>query len=448
MRNYIMIMTLGLLFCAPSVLAQHALTLDECRHLALRNNAVTVTSALELEAARQQRKTAFTKYFPSIDAGGMYFSAQKDLFELRTAGGNLPVYDGNPAHIPSATQFAYMPSSTMSMLGTGTIGYVDVVQPVFAGGRIVNGNRLAALGVEVRELRRKLASNETASKTEEHYWNVITLREKSHTLDRYEQMLTALQGQVADAFRSGLVLKNDLLKVELKLNEIRLSRSKLESGRTLALMALCQYIGIPYDSTIALTDTLPAAEDPRKYFVDHDAALVTRAEYALLGKSVEAGDLQTRMTRGEYLPSLAVGVTGRYIELDRNEGRTLGAVFGTLSVPLSGWWGGAHDIEMHAVEEDIARVRFRNNAELMLLELEKAWLDLSDAYRQIRLSVDACAQAEEQVKVNQDSYDSGVSTLSDLLDAQAEEQRTRDQLTEARAKYQILLVTYLQMTGR
>lgn len=154
------------------------------------------------------------------------------------------------------------------------------------------------------------------------------------------------------------------------------------------------------------------------------------------------------MTRGEYLPSLAVGVTGRYIELDRNEGRTLGAVFGTLSVPLSEWWGGAHDIEMHAVEEDIARVRFRDNAELLRLEMEKAWLDLSDVYRRILLSEHACAQAEEQIKVNQGSYDSGVSTLSDLLDAQAEYQRTRDRLIEVRAKYRILLVTYLQVTGR
>ncbi len=442
------LIVMGLTLGLGSASAQRVLTLDECRQDALRNNAATVTSTLELEAARQARKTAFTKYFPSIDAGGIYFSAQKDLFELRTTGGNLPVYDGNPAHIPTATQFAYMPSSTMSMLGTGTIGYVDVVQPVFAGGRIVNGNRLAALGVEVRDHQLQLARNETLRKTEEYYWSVIALREKSLTLDRYEKMLTALRDQVEDAFHSGLVLKNDLLKVQLKLSEIRLSRSKLENGRTLALMALCQHIGIPYDSTIALTDTLPSAVDPRNYFVDHEAALVTRAEYALLGKSVEAGNLQTRIARGEYLPSLAVGVTGRYIELDRDEGRTLAAVFGTLSVPLSAWWGGAHEIETRALKEDIARVQFRNGAELLLLEMEKAWLDLSDAYRQILLSGDACAQAEEQVRVNQGSYDSGVSTLSDLLDAQAEEQRTRDQLTEARVKYRTLLVTYLHVTGR
>ena len=72
--------------------------------------------------------------------------AQEGLFQIANQGGNLPVYDGNPLHLMTATQFAYFPSSTMSMLEKMTIAMATAVQPVFAGGRIWNGNKLASRG--------------------------------------------------------------------------------------------------------------------------------------------------------------------------------------------------------------------------------------------------------------------------------------------------------------
>jgi outer membrane protein TolC len=50
--------------------------------------------------------------------------------------------------------------------------------------------------------------------------------------------------------------------------------------------------------------------------------------------------------------------------------------------------------------------------------------------------------------VNEDSYKNGISTVSDLLEAQALLQQTQDQLTEAKANYIVKKTTYLQVTGR
>ena len=140
-------------FCCNQVFAQRVLTLEESKQLALQNNAKSKNSKLEIEASRQIKKSAFTNYFPSISAGGMIFKAQKNLMEIETHGGDLPVYDGAPADPANATQFAYFPSSTMGLMKKGTIGFVNVIQPVFAGGRILNGNRLASLGVEVGKFK-------------------------------------------------------------------------------------------------------------------------------------------------------------------------------------------------------------------------------------------------------------------------------------------------------
>jgi outer membrane protein TolC len=167
--------------------SQTRLTLEESKQLALQNNAKVKNGALELEAAQQTRKAAFTKFFPSISASGAMFGAQENLMEISTQGGNLPVYDGNPAHLLTATQFAYMPASTMGLLKSGTFGVVTAVQPIFAGGRIWNGNRLASLGEDVSEYKNRLSQNEVLLKTEEQYWLVVSLNEKTKTIQRYEE---------------------------------------------------------------------------------------------------------------------------------------------------------------------------------------------------------------------------------------------------------------------
>jgi outer membrane protein TolC len=100
------------------------------------------------------------------------------------------------------------------------------------------------------------------------------------------------------------------------------------------------------------------------------------------------------------------------------------------------------------LREQIAQNSLKTNSEYLLLQMEKAWQDLTDAYRQVLLCQEAKAQTDENLKVSQDSYDSGMIAVSDLLEAQALRQQADDQWTEAMAAYRVKRVTYLQVTGR
>jgi outer membrane protein TolC len=232
------------------------------------------------------------------------------------------------------------------------------------------------------------------------------------------------------------------------LSEVQLNKSKLENGRKLAAMAFCQHIGISYDSSLVFKDELEISDLPQSYFVDKNEALKKRVEYSSLEKSVEAEELQTKIKRGEYLPQAAVGISEMYMKFDESKKRTFGMVFGTVSVPISGWWSGSYELQERSIKEEIAENNFKNNSELLLLQIEKSWQDLNDAYKQYLLSKESKSQAEENFKVNEDSYKNGISTVSDLLEAQALLQQTQDQLTEAKANYIVKKTTYLQVTGR
>jgi len=170
----------------------------------------------------------------------------------------------------------------------GIVAFVSAVQPLYTGSRIVSGNKLATLGEEVSECKNKVTKDEILLNTEAQYWQIVSLEEKQKTIEKYREFLARLLEQVQDAFNSGVVIKNDVLKVKLKLSEVYLNKSKLENGKTLAMMAFCQYIGITYDATLLLKDALKIDPMPENLYVENSEALKKRTEYSLLEKSVAA----------------------------------------------------------------------------------------------------------------------------------------------------------------
>jgi outer membrane protein TolC len=182
--------------------------------------------------------------------------------------------------------------------------------------------------------------------------------------------------------------------------------------------------------------------------VENTEALKNRSEYHLLQASVRAEELQSNMKLGEYLPEAGIGVGGLYMKMDESKDRSLGMVFGTVSIPISGWWEASHTLQERRIKEEMAHNSMKDNSELLLLQMQKAWQDLNDARKQVLLSEEAKTQAEENLKVNQDSYNNGMSNLSDLLEAQALQQQTNEQVVDAKAGYRNKQTAYLQATGR
>jgi outer membrane protein TolC len=88
------------------------------------------------------------------------------------------------------------------------------------------------------------------------------------------------------------------------------------------------------------------------------------------------------------------------------------------------------------------------NIELLGLQIEKSWTDLNESYDKIILLKETLQQAEENVRVNKNSYDNGLIQLSDLLEAQAIKVETEDKLAEAKTQYKINVTNYLLVTGR
>lgn len=439
----IILIATGVTFSSKSYAQERLLSIDSCKILALENNRKIKDAEFDVKSSLEVKKNAHTNYFPKISASALSMRSVDYLIKGSIPSMNLPVYDGNPANLATATQFAYVPAVPIKALDYISMASITVAQPIFAGGRIVNGNKLAKIGQEVSQEKKQLTTTEVLVKTEDLYWTIISLNGKLKTLSSYEKLLNQLLADVTVSLKAGLIQRSDLLKVQLKMNELEGNRLKLENGISLSTRALCQHIGIAYDSTLVLTQPLIPTKLEQESGVDSRNLAKNRHEYQMLSKAVEAEKLQKKMSLGELLPQVSIGALG-YTNDYMNTKSSNALAFVSVSVPISDWWGGSHKLKETQFKIEQANNKLIETTELLSLQIEQAKNAYKEEYFQISIAQKSVDQASENMKVTNDNYKAGVSTMSDLLEAQSTFQSTQDNLIEAQCNYQIRKVKYLE----
>ena len=432
MKRIFLFLCMGLSLSTASV-AQRRLTLDDCRSLALQNNSKIKTARLEVSGAKEMKREALTKYFPNISAAGTGFKADKGAVGLSVLNGMY----------------------STSFVDRGVMAGVTAVQPIFAGGQILNGNKLAKVNASVKSEQLRLSEDEAVLTVEQYYWQWVSLKEKLKTLDVVGRQIDTIRRDVSTAVDAGVAMQNDLLQVELERNRISANRLKVNNGLSVVKMLLAQAIELPADSfdiAVSVPGDLP---DPNIYKVDHQAALQITPTYRMLQKSVEASKLQRNMELGKRLPTIGIGAGYMYYDLPDQHSisvienrRSMGMVFASIAIPLSDWWGGTHAIRQKNVQLKIAEESKRSNSELLLVQMQQLWNELVEAYNQAKISKESVAKATENARISTNCYHAGTVAVSDLLNAQSLLQQSRDQYTDDLTTYFIKRTRYLQATGR
>ena len=422
------------------------LSLDSCKALALRNNLEIKNAALDVEAAQEVKKQAFTKYFPNVSAmaGGYY--AAKPLFEY----GIDDINNANARQWLHNLYFEYGAAmglpDRISLCENGVLTGAMVLQPVYMGGQIVNGNRLAKVGVKAAELQGQLTEDRILQQVEEYYWLIISLQEKLKTLQQAMTFLDTLKRDVNAAAEAGLVSKNDPLKVKLKWNEVYYNLEKVQNGIRLATDALGQMIGQDHGILI-LTDTIVEISEWQARWKDPGAAVLGRKETQLLDLQVSAEELKKKMTLGETLPHLTVGGTASYGNLVFDHYTANALAFVTLQVPLTGWWEASHKLKQHDILIQKSENERADLLQKMYLEVMQAWNNVGEAYNQYKLMGLALQDAEANLLDAKANYDAGLIPVSELLEAQTLFMQAQNQRTDALIDLKIKAERYKLLTA-
>ena len=335
----------------------------------------------------------------------------------------------------------------VSMVKRGIVGSVTAVQPLFAGLKIVTGNKLARLGEEVGRLQLQQTEAEVRERTDACFWQVVSLRDNLSTLDAVERQLAEIRRQVELSVKAGLVTNNDLLRVELRQQEIASNRLKVENGLKVSKMLLAQHIGADWRGFDVANAAFGEPEAPAAYYVPVEEALDRRAEYLLAEKNVEARKYEKRMERGKRLPTVGIGAGYLYYNVT-DKSVDDGMVFAQVSVPVSEWWGGAHALKKARIREQQAENDRLQAREMLAVEIERTWSEVQESYAQILLMRRSVESSAENLRQNRNFYKAGTAPLTDLLDAETLYTQSRNDLTSACASYRTALAKYMRVTGR
>lgn len=432
------------------------LTIEECRDLALRNNVNVLNARLDVLAAKARKGEALAEYFPKVSINAFGYYAFDPMLEIGVKDilGDSDMADNVNSWVNQVARM-YGIAPVYSTMKQGYSATVSVMQPLFAGGRIVNGNRLAAIGVEAAGLQSSLQQRKSVEEVEKDYWQVVSLEEKMKTVQSVGKMLDNLEKDVDVAVDAGLATETDRLQLRLKQNELRATRSRLRGGIRLAKMNLCNAIGVeytpystigtdslPFIDSIAFADDLSSLEEPSVYWKDENEIVASREESRLLDISVKARQMEKRMVLGEVLPQVGVGVSYGYNDMMFGDARFNGAVYATLRIPVTDWGKYSRRMQRYDYQLQKAQNERQYLDNQLLLQVRQQWLDLTVSWEQAKVAEESVAAAQAVVRRLEDHYRAGLVPLSDLLEAQTSLQQSADALVDARIAYRNALSVY------
>lgn len=421
------------LYTVSEVPAQKPLriSLSECREMALTHSEELQQADNTIQQAKLDRKIAATAYLPKIDgaATGAYMLPDIDMMGME-----------------------------LSMRGTYMAG-LSLTQPIYAGGKITTGNRLARIGEEVASEQYRMKRMDVIADADNAYWTYIAVGCKVRMLESYKAQMDTLHRQTETALSAGLATENDLLRIEAKRSEISYQLQKVKNGADLCRMSLCSIVGADFNTQIEAVDTTFRISRPGQL----DPDIASRPELHLLEKQVAAGKEQIRMARADMLPTVGLGLSYMYygnIKLNSmiDVGGTkvpfsqefrdgIGMAVLSVKIPIFHWGEIHKKVRKAKYELKNAELDLQKNTKLLNIEVQQAIRNVQDGYELINTAEKGLQQADENLRVMRNRYVASMAPLTDLLDAQSQWQQAESNLIEAQTQYKIYETEYLRATG-
>ena len=195
------LLILMIMVSASAMSAQEvSLSLKDCIVLSENNNPYIKNTYLDVQSARFQKKEVFAEYFPRLSFRTLAISSY-DYFIDIVIGAELGTMVRD-MEMGGLTKYGF--NSTLSLM-----------QPLYAGGRINAGNKLAQVGIKAAELKHEVNLREKREEIEKSYWEIVALEEKRNTVKHLDELLNILYRDVTSALKAGVVTESDLMLVKM-----------------------------------------------------------------------------------------------------------------------------------------------------------------------------------------------------------------------------------------
>jgi outer membrane protein len=266
------------------------------------------------------------------------------------------------------------------------------------------------------------------------YYDVLFAAKKLEVAEQSAKTANSIMEHSQARFDSGLTVESDLLTAKVRMaarqTEMIRARNTLEVARAQLNTAMGMPIDSPFQTTEALAErTLPA---PVLGEVEKQA-LANRPDLKRIASEEAAQRQSVSMAKSAFGPRVNAFAGWEMDNPTFVAGGGGNNWLGGIEVQFDIFQGGAKRAELsrqRALEEKVVAMK-QAASDAVRLEVRRAYYETDANRQQIEVARAAIAQAQGSLRINQDRYDSGLTTITDLLGAEDAARRSQSDYWEA-----------------
>ena len=434
------------------------LSLEEALEMTLSDNPAIRAAEFNRRAAQQERRAAIGLRMPQIGITGSYAYLGKDieidLNNMKTPVQNLAGQILQSGMIPSD----YIPSISQMLSGAmaaswalplqdRSLGFVggDVTVPLWMGGKINAANRAARINDQTARSQGIQQRNALVSELVERYYGLALARQ---VVVVRQQVVDGVRKHLEDAAAleaQGMISRSEKLYVEFKMSEAERDLQNAQSQVETIAAALNSTIGQTDDYQPVTAMFILERIEP----LDHFRTLAAERN-PLLDQVDQKRRLAyegVRAQRSSFLPQVvAMGGMSFY---DYQVSKVLPRWAVGVGVNFKLFDGLNREYKYSAAKQTVRRVEaLQDKAGNDISVLVEKLYNQMENYRTQMASIEASlAFAEEYLKTKNAAFLEGMSSSTDLIDAELNLAKVKTERIEAAYRYDVSLAQLLEAAG-
>ncbi|MDY6863468.1 MAG: TolC family protein [Thermodesulfobacteriota bacterium] len=399
------------------------LTLSQAINLALSKNPTILAAGHMVEAAKTKILQARSGLLPKID----FYERYNRTTNPMTAVGNKlnqEVFSEKDYQIDVLND-----PSPISNYNSQIV----LTQPIFDRGKTHLEIKKAKLKEKIVEEGMERIRQEVIFEVIKAYFKVVLAKEDLMLARMSEKMANAHVKLSDDLFQSGQVVKSDTLSARVRLNEVKEIVIQSKNALKIAKAALNNAIGVNQENIFEVSENLEYKK--KELDINHlvNKAIKKRPDLLSMENEVKNAKENVKLVRTEYLPS--VKVSAQYDLNDENLWEDNGESWTVWGIFHFNLFNGLHTTSrIKEAKEKLKQLSYTKEALANKIELEvrEAFYNLEEAEERIKVAKKALIYAKESLRIVDDRYQVGLSTIVEVLDNEVAMTRASRNLLRAR----------------
>jgi outer membrane protein len=405
--------------------------------LATTQSAAVMAARYNLKAQEYAVKSAATGFLPTLSASASamhyYYKPQMGL----GSGGGMdfstlpPGLDSGDVVLLQFLGSAFgnmkieTPYNLYSFAG-------NIAQPLFTGGRVLNGYRAAKYGLEAQRHTYGRTVTEIGLSAQKLFWSYVGALKGLEAVQETRQWFETLLQDQQKMYDNGLIIELDMLNSKIQLGNFKLTEVKMQNAIRNIADQMLLFLGLPAGSEIEADTALLAGTGIAPVSIDSvDQWIDEREDLRAIASQIKALQALRRVQLGSYWPTIAGFFNyGRNNQMSiQEDDMKLSSLIGVqLSWTLVDWGKAWRDAQKTDCQMKAIRLQADNMREQVRLKYLELCRKVDESIKASDIAREDLETAKKALEVAKLKYDAQAITNTELLTA-------RNQLTGKTVAY-------------